>query len=389
MYTAEELLAKVNAAIKAITVADLGSAVLQPEKQQKFVRAMEAKAVALAECRRLDMKSHTADIDRIGFGSRILQVPPAAGVAPEDRKPTIGTNQIVAKEFMAVVGVKDSTMEDNIEKADFADSLNELIGNRCGVDLQEVCFQGDTGSGDTFLAQFDGWLKLAGNAVSGAVTDKVGGGNSTVAVATAKGDRQMTVADAANFAADDFVRIGAGLTREYAKIQGVAGAVLTFTSELKHAHYVGEAVVEITELPDFNLYDVEDMFDAMLSALPEQYKADPSQLRFWVPWATENAYRDKLRARGTALGDQAQQASAPLAFKGVPIRACASVPAGKALLAHPDNMAYGVYRDVRIEPEREAKLLQTDFVASLRAGANYEEEDGAVVASGYEVPPRV
>ena len=55
--------------------------------------------------------------------------------------------------------------------------------------------------------------------------------------------------------------------------------------------------------------------------------------------------------------------------------------AGKvALLSHPNNMAWGVFHEVTIEPDRVPKDRRTDFVMTLEGDAGYEDENGAVAA---------
>jgi hypothetical protein len=382
-YGTQDLIAKLDLAIKSITTATLGTTKLTAEKQERFVRSVEKKAVILGEARRVDMKSHTKDIDRVGFGARIMQAGVENVAAAEGNLPTFATNQLVAVEAVAVVGITDSTLEDNIEKENFEDTLVDMMGNRAGIDMEELFVKGDTASGDTYLALTDGWLKLAANAVDGAITDTGGGGNTTLAAVGGAGAQEITVAAAANIIVNDYIRIGAGITQEYFKVTAVNAAVLTLDGQLKYNHAIGEAVVEITAKPDFNPYDVEDMFEAMLNALPSEHIQDPSEWRFYVSWATDNDYRNKLKARGTALGDEAQTSTKPLTYKGVPVKVTANVPAAAALLSHPDNLVYGIYRDVKVEPDRQPKARKTDMVLSVRIDANYEDQNGAVAASGY------
>lgn len=383
MITTDQLLSRLDQALKAITTAGLGGSKLEPEKAQAFVRATEVKAKILPQARRLDMKSHTRDIDRVGFGSRILQAATENTEPGADSAPTFANNQLVSEELIAVVGITDSALEDNIERENFEDTLVQMMGERAGVDLEELYMQGDKASADTFLKKIDGWLKRAAAAVSGTIVDAAGGLNTTLSAAAGAGTAKLPLTAVAGAAVNDFIRVGAGLTQEYFQITAVGANDVTIDGQLLNNHAAGEAVVEITAIPGFNPRNPEAMFEAMLQALPEQYKERPDELVFWVPWAIENDYRDVLRSRGTALGDAAQRDAQPVSYKGVPVQVSAAVPAGKALLSHPDNMVYGIYRDIKIEPDRVAKARRTDFVLTLRTDANFEDENGAVAASGY------
>ena len=108
-----------------------------------------------------------------------------------------------------------------------------------------------------------------------------------------------------------------------------------------------------------------------------------SQMKFWTSWKAENDYREVLRARGTDLGDAAQTTGSPLAYKGIPVIPVFNMPAGDTLLAHDDNLVYGIRRDIRLEPDRLPRSGRTDFVVTFRTDANYEDENGAVHATGY------
>lgn len=302
MLTTKELIAKIDAAMKAITTSDLGSSILRPEKADRFIRTVSEATPVLQAARRLTMNAPTRDIDRVAFTSRILGPATEDSELTNETKPTFATNQLVAIEVGGVVGLTDNTLEDNIERQNFENTLLDMIAERAGVDLEELFFKGDKSSSDSYLRLTDGWLKLAGNQLSSS---------------------------------------------------------------------------------DFDTANVESMFDAMLEAVPKKYFRDPGQWRFYVPWNIADDYRDKLRARNTSLGDEAQTSARPLAYKGVPIEVVPNVPAGNALLVAPMNLVYGIYREIRIEPDRMPKARKTDFVVTLRADCHYEDENAAVRAQGY------
>lgn len=140
---------------------------------------------------------------------------------------------------------------------------------------------------------------------------------------------------------------------------------------------------------DFAAVDVEEMFESILDTIitshPRYMRMRPS-MRFWTSWKIENDYRNVLRERGTALGDEAQTQARPLAYKGVPIMPVFNMPATDALFTWDDNLVYGIRRDIRLEPERQARAGRTDFIVTFRTDCNYEQEEGAVHATGYDGP---
>lgn len=329
-----ELLAKLDSAFKNVTeISDLGDSILQPEKFDRFVRQMEQSTVVLPEARFIPMDSQRVDIDRTGFINRILRSGRAAAsgtgavreLATGDfAQISTFTNQLNAKELQAITALRDDALRRNIEQGNFEDTLIDLFSTAAGRDLEEFALLADTNipfGEDDVLSQTDGWARKAEQ-----------------------------------------------------KLYGVGGS------------------------KDFDPADdayPENMFNEMLAALPKQYLANLNDWRYYVPWAVFDAYRDILRARGTQLGDSAQTSNAPLFFKGVQVVYCpflerarnvagaadADIIEGKiAMLTNPDNMAWGVFHQVQIEREREAKLRRTDFVLSFEGDANYEDENAAVVA---------
>jgi hypothetical protein len=343
-----ELLAQLDAAFKGIVdISSFGDSILQPRKFDQFVRRMEDRTVVLPDARFIAMDSPKVDIDLTGFVGRILHSGSDDSGASrtlsegEFVEPTPQTNQLDAQELQAVTSIRDRALRRNIERGGFENTLIDLFGEAAGRDFEEYALLGHTAyshTDDDVLSKTDGWIVKAGQRVVG-------------------GDGQ-------------FVPDGG--------------------SDL----------------------DPELLFQAMLNALPKRYLQNVSDWRFYVPWNILDAYRDKLRARGTNLGDTAQTAAggpistgsggaavlAQLSWKGIPVVFCPllerarplgavdfAANGGKlagqvALLSNPDNMAWGVFHEVTVEQEREAKHRRTDYVLTFEGDVHYEDENAAVAA---------
>ncbi|MBM7623724.1 phage major capsid protein [Sporohalobacter salinus] len=155
-----QLVQKIDTAVKAITVSDMGKSVLKPEKAARFVRAAQQATPMMNEARYIDMQAAEKDIDKIGFGNRLLKNPDKEEL---ESKPNTDTNTLSAVKVKAIVGIKDDTLEDNIEGEQFEDTLLDMVGDRAGIDMEYLFIQGDTDSSDPFLQLTDGWNKLAAN----------------------------------------------------------------------------------------------------------------------------------------------------------------------------------------------------------------------------------
>lgn len=133
--------------------------------------------------------------------------------------------------------------------------------------------------------------------------------------------------------------------------------------------------------------DPEAALQAAYDAVPYKYtssrNSNRGDWRFYCDPLIEDNYRDVLRARGTGLGDEAQTSNNALRYKGYPVVDVGNMPSGELLFTNPDNLAYGVRRQVRIEEDRMPKERQTDFVITARVDAHYEDENGASRVQGY------
>ena len=344
MESNEQLLAKLDTALKSITeISTEGTSVLAPEKQAQFIEEMQESTVLLPAARYVAMGAQRVDIDRTGFSARILKSgrdakqtgsgePAGAvydptggyGLSAGFVTPSFATNQLNARELIAVTSIRDDALRRNLERGGFESTLIALFGKAAGRDLEEFGVFGDTTltyAQDDMLSQTDGWIRSAGQILYGVGADK------------------------------DF-----------------------------------DPAAEAWP---------ENLFTTMLDALPKRFFGDPNAWNLYVDWAIYDGYRDLLRARGTPLGDAAQVGNIPLMFKGINIvylpvlerhtalRGAAAVDlieGRAAILCQPSNAVWGVFSNVSIEREREAKQRRTDFVLSFEGDVTFENEDAVVAA---------
>lgn len=322
MKTNEQLLTKLEQAFKSITVSDLNGTVLAAEKFDSFVRTVQEGSNILQNARFIEMDSQIVDIDRVGFSGRILKSgSDAAGASRtladgEESKPTFAQNKLTAVELQAITGIKDTALRRNIEREGFEDTLVDMFAEAAGQDLEEFCILGNT---DITHAQ-DDVLSLSDNWAKKAANKVYGAGTGA----------------------------------------------------------------------DFDPTDVEAMFDALIAAVPKKYIRDRSAWRIYVTFEQYEAYREVLAARGTALGDAALTGDIALNYKGFMVEYSPmlerSKPVGDngagrlAMLQHPDNMAWGLFHQINIEPDRKPRERKTDYVLTLEGDANYEDENAAAVA---------
>jgi hypothetical protein len=190
---------------------------------------------------------------------------------------------------------------------------------------------------------------------------------------------------------------------------------LTFDDEAIEAMLKGnekEALIAIDYLREVNIHRYLDMIqevfqlqtsrivivsliDAlmkqMLATYPKNYLKNRANLRFYLPSDLFDDYIDAVGQRATVVGDDATGKNIARPYKGIPV---VEAPVlndaegtnttkgyGKvAMLMDPNNMCYGIFHEVGIEPDRQPKLRKTDYVFSAESGQGFENPNVGVVA---------
>jgi len=296
-----------------------GKALLQPEQMGTFLRYAALPQTLLSRADFKLMKSYKYILTKVGLTGRVLEAgyKNANNGLDRETNPDITPAQVEftpeeldAKKLKALCEINDDDKEDNIEQESFEQTLLQMMGERIGEDLEYWAIFADTTipyANNKLLSTTDGWIKKAG------IKLKSTGFNS------------------------------------------------------------GE---------DFDLDNtIESMFDAMLYALPKRARQNRASLSYFVPFEVEDAYRNLLKSRGTPLGDSTQVGYDPiLRYKNIPIVPVVTLDdeEGRALdnsatsfLCDPKNMAYGIYKDISIEPKRIVEEELTQYWYRMRGDVGY------------------
>ncbi|NIP54110.1 MAG: hypothetical protein GWN00_01425 [Aliifodinibius sp.] len=295
-----------------MTLADLASGgLLNPEQASAFFRQVQISPTILRSVRMVPMSGPQRNIDKIGFGSRILK--PAVSATALDiadrSKPTTGQVQLNTKEVIAEVNLPYDVIEDNIERGrlnqagassdpkpvqgGFKDTIVDMIAERVAIDLEELGLLGDTAHAtDTYLQLADGWLKL------------------------------MT------------------------------------------SNIVNQASATITKT----------MFKNGLQTLPKQFHRNLMALSHYTSINQELEYRETLSDRATNLGDNMIQGRQPVFGMGVPLRSAAQMPEDTGMLTFPQNLIWGVQRQVSFEVDKDIRERVFIIVVTCRCAFQIEDE---------------
>jgi HK97 family phage major capsid protein len=157
-----------------------GQAPLSVEQVTAFIELMAASQTMLPDVRRVTSSSAKWQESIIDFGARIarpgIEATRLSGTGDYTRaKPATGIVEISTVLLRAEVPVSDEVFEDNVAGGGLVNSIERLIADRFGYDIEELLINGDTGSGDAYLALLDGWLAQAqadGTAIDGSTYGK-------------------------------------------------------------------------------------------------------------------------------------------------------------------------------------------------------------------------
>ncbi|ACY13281.1 phage major capsid protein [Haliangium ochraceum] len=124
----------------------------------------------------------------------------------------------------------------------------------------------------------------------------------------------------------------------------------------------------------------------MLKTLPSEHLRDKKAMRFLTSVDADLDYRNTLAERATAIGDRLLETDAPVLYSGVPLQPIPLFPEDlgaasdqtAALLCNPKNIHVGIWRQVRLESDRDISEGTLKIVATLRFDVKFAEEPGVV-----------
>jgi len=164
---------------------------LNPKQSDQFIDYVIDITQLKGQVRVVRFRRETMEIDKIGVGSRVT-VPKTEATAPQVRRGvTTSKISLTPKDQMTPFEISDNFPDQCIEGEQVEDTVTRLMATQTGNDLEELCINGDVlgparleadllegGHAtdvikDSFIAQFDGWLRAAdsGNIFDGEGND--------------------------------------------------------------------------------------------------------------------------------------------------------------------------------------------------------------------------
>lgn len=166
-----ELLEKV---IRTTEVGAGGGGLLNAEQSNRFIDYMWDATVLGPQVRTIRMKSDTVDIDKVGVGQRLMRVATEAVDDGVNAGATFSKISLTTTKLRLDWELSSESLEDNLEGDALEDHIARLMATQAGNDLEDVAINGDSAlTGDPLLKAFDGWNKRA--KAAGHVVDHAGG----------------------------------------------------------------------------------------------------------------------------------------------------------------------------------------------------------------------
>jgi len=120
------------------------------------------------------------------------------------------------------------------------------------------------------------------------------------------------------------------------------------------------------------------IFNSVLKALPTKYRRNRNAMRFFSSMDVEQDYRLALSTRGTGLGDAILTGQVDVPVFGVPLVGAALMPTTNLLFTNPQNLIFGIQRNIRVESERLISEREVKIVLTARVAVQIEETDAVV-----------
>lgn len=137
----------------------------------------------------------------------------------------------------------------------------------------------------------------------------------------------------------------------------------------------------------------KDGLAAMYKALPNRYKRNHEDLRFYFAPEAVQDWHDTFSDRASALGDQALTSAAAPPYMGVPVVAVPSIPTNLdgvdghvgsdlsyGFLTPRQNLVFGIHRDIRIDKDRDILRGVNIYTITTRVAIEFEADDAVVLA---------
>lgn len=323
-----EMLEKV---IRTTEVGSGGGGLLNAEQSNRFIDYMWDATVLGSQVRTVRMKSDTVDIDKVGVGQRLMRVATEAVDDGVNAGATFTKISLTTKKLRLDWELSSESLEDNLEGDALEDHIARLMATQAGNDLEDLAINGDTAlTGDPLLKAFDGWNKRA--KATGHVVDHAGTGLNRAA----------------------FNKALKAMPRKYMQRRN------------------GLKFLVGTNLIQDYLYTLSDAAQATYDIATETIRNGPVRTEGSAGFTTGNAFGVTIQEvplfNETQTGDYS----------------AATGNHGDLWLTFPQNLLWGVKREIAVYREFKPKKDTIEYTMFTRVGTQVENADAFVVVKNIK-----
>lgn len=135
------------------------------------------------------------------------------------------------------------------------------------------------------------------------------------------------------------------------------------------------------------------LLQSMLKTLPSEHLRDKKAMRFLTSVDADLDYRNTLADRATVAGDRLLESDTPVLHGGVPVQSIPLFPENlgattdqtAVVLCNPKNVHVGIWRQIRLEADRDISEGTLKIVATLRFDVKFAEEPGVAKAINVQL----
>ena len=135
------------------------------------------------------------------------------------------------------------------------------------------------------------------------------------------------------------------------------------------------------------------LLQSMLKTLPSEHLRDKKAMRFMTSVDADLDYRNTLADRATVAGDRLLESDTPVLHGGVPVQPVPLFPENLGVgndqtvivLCNPKNIHVGIWRQIRLESDRDISEGTLKIVATLRFDVKFAEEPGVAKAINVQL----
>jgi hypothetical protein len=135
------------------------------------------------------------------------------------------------------------------------------------------------------------------------------------------------------------------------------------------------------------------LLQSMLKTLPSEHLRDKKAMRCLTSVDADLDYRNTLADRATVAGDRLLESDTPVLHGGVPVQPIPLFPENlgattdqtAVVLCNPKNVHVGIWRQIRLEADRDISEGTLKIVATLRFDVKFAEEPGVAKAINVQL----